>query len=127
MQARIKSYLINLEDWAKGALAGYTMPGSPQQSGIEREQLLLRTQYWSTKILITRPCLCRTERRIKNESDKSAEFNSEMAEICVNSARSLTALFPDEPSPEFAYQKAPWWNVVHISECSCGDSNLDPN
>lgn len=92
------------------------MPGSPQQFQMAREQLLLQMYYWSTKILITRPCLCRTERRIKNESDKSAQFNSDMADTCVNSARALTALFPDKPGPSFIYERAPWWSVVHISE-----------
>jgi hypothetical protein len=72
--------------------------------------------YWSTRILITRPCLCRIERRIKNESDLSAKFNAEMSTTCVNAAQELMELFPDEPSQEFVYKKAPWWDVVHISE-----------
>lgn len=117
MQGRIKEYLSDLEKWSKNSLSNYIVPGSPQQSHMEREQVLLQMQYWSTKILITRPCLCRTERRIKNESDRSARFNSEMAEICVNSARALTALFPGEPSPDFVYKTAPWWSIVHISRC----------
>ncbi|XPS68919.1 hypothetical protein M3J09_001199 [Ascochyta lentis] len=114
IQVKIRGLLNDLEDWAAESLSEHLMPGSPQQSKMEREQLLLRMSYWSTKILITRPCLCRTERRIKNESDKSAHFNSEMAETCINSARALTALFPDEPGSGFIYEKAPWWNVVHI-------------
>lgn len=97
-------------------MSGQGLPGDPQKSRTEREQSLLQMHYWSTKILITRPCLCRTERRIKHESNQSAQFNSEMAEICVNSARALTALFPDNPGPSFVYEQAPWWSVVHISE-----------
>ena len=69
--------------------------------------------------MITRPCLCRSERRIKDESDKSAHFNSAMARICVDSARALTALFPDKPVLKFVYEKASWWNVVHISKFYC--------
>jgi hypothetical protein len=78
--------------------------------------MLLQMNYWSTKILITRPCLCRTERRIKNQSDSSASFNSEMALLCVEATRALTALFPQDPDPKFVYLKTPWWNVVHVSK-----------
>lgn len=114
--------LDSLGGWAKDSLPEQFMHGSPQQSPIEREpiereQLLLRVHYWSTKILITRPCLCRTERRIKNESDKSAQFNAKMSEVCVDSARALTALFPDNPNSDFVYKTAPWWSIVHISKC----------
>lgn len=100
-------------------MSEYLAPRSPGQPGTEREQLLLKMSYWSIKIMITRPCLCRTERRIKDESNRSAHFNSTMARICVDSARALTALFPDMPTLKFAYEKAPWWNVVHISEYYC--------
>ncbi|KAH6644375.1 fungal-specific transcription factor domain-containing protein [Boeremia exigua] len=111
IQTRIKNLLQDLEDWSRLALNGSHAPGSEQ---LEREYMLLQMHYWSTKILITRPCLCRTERRIKNQSDASAIFNSEMAKACVASARALTALFPDRPDPKFVYMKAPWWNIVHI-------------
>ncbi|KZM20197.1 DNA binding [Ascochyta rabiei] len=114
IQVKIKGLLSDLEGWAAESLSEHHMQGSPKQSRIAREQLLLWMSYWSTKILITRPCLCRTERRIKNESGKSAHFNSEMAETCIKSARALTALFPDEPDIDFIYGKAPWWNTVHI-------------
>ncbi|KAF2625798.1 hypothetical protein BU25DRAFT_345214 [Macroventuria anomochaeta] len=114
VQGKIKDLLQGLEDWSMRALSGTVSPGDLRQSEVEREHLLLLVQYWSTKILITRPCLCRTERRIKDESDASAIFNSEMASICVNSARALTALFPHEPDIHFVCMKAPWWNVIHI-------------
>lgn len=118
MQTSIKRLLGELEEWARGTLSGNVVPDDPdelQQARFERERLLLQMHYWSTKILITRPCLCRTERRIKDESDASARFNSETATDCVNSAHQLTALFLNEPDCRFIYEKAPWWNIVHIS------------
>ncbi|KAF1925796.1 uncharacterized protein M421DRAFT_231773 [Didymella exigua CBS 183.55] len=115
VQGRIKDLLQDLEEWSSQALSGAKSPsGSQQQGEVEREHLLLLMHYWSTKILITRPCLCRTERRIQNESDTSAAFNVQMANICVTSAREMMALFPDEPDLDFVYMKAPWWNVIHI-------------
>jgi hypothetical protein len=112
----MKDLLQELEDWSSRALNGTKSLRGSQHGEVEREHLLLLMHYWSTKILITRPCLCRTERRIRNESDTSAAFNVQMASICVTSAHQLTALFPHEPDLNFVYMKAPWWSVIHISE-----------
>jgi hypothetical protein len=117
VQTSIKDLLQGLEVWSSRALSGTeTRSGSSRQGEAEREHLLLQMNYWSTKILITRPCLCRTEHRIQNESDTSAAFNVQMAKICVTSARELVALFPGEPDLDFVYTKAPWWTVIHLSE-----------
>jgi hypothetical protein len=115
IQTSIKELLQGLEVWSSRALSGAkTSSGSQRHGEVEREHLLLMMHYWSTKILITRPCLCRTERRIQNESDVSAAFNVQMAKICVTSARELISLFPEEPDLEFVYAKAPWWSVIHM-------------
>lgn len=116
IQGRIKDLLHELEHWSRSYLGGTKFSNDAAFEQAEREHTLLQIHYWSTKILITRPCLCRTERRIKNQSDASANFNSEMARVCVASARALTGLFPDKPDPKFVYMKAPWWSVVHISK-----------
>jgi hypothetical protein len=86
-------------------------------SDFEREQFILEIDYWSTTILITRPCLCRLERRIQNQSDNSAKFNAKTSEACVNAALEITKLFPDQPSIDFIYSKGPWWAIIHISKC----------
>ncbi|KAJ8113960.1 hypothetical protein OPT61_g4047 [Boeremia exigua] len=114
IQGKIKSLLKELADWYTRTLEGTSAPGDSNHEQVERERMLLQMHYWSIKILISRPCLCRTERRIKNQSDASADFNNETAKTCVASARALTALFPDIPDLKFVYTKAPWWNVVHI-------------
>lgn len=116
IQVKIKDLLQELEDWSSHALKGFASPGGNSRGHVEREYTLLQMHYWSTKLLITRPCLCRTERRIKNQSDTSAGFNSEMAGICVDFARALTAMFPQKPDFNFVYMEAPWWNIVHISK-----------
>ncbi|KAF3048640.1 hypothetical protein E8E11_007367 [Didymella keratinophila] len=115
VQISIKELLHDLEAWSAHAFSGAKTSTGPQRhSQVEREHLILLMHYWSTKILITRPCLCRTERRIQNESDASASFNVQMANICVTSARQLVSLFPAEPDLDFVYVKAPWWSVIHL-------------
>jgi hypothetical protein len=87
-----------------------------QRPDLNRERFLLRIYYWSTKVLITRPCLCRIERRIATESSKSMNFNTDTAETCVEAARQMAMLFPEQPDTGFIYSQGPWWDVVHISK-----------
>jgi hypothetical protein len=83
------------------------------------------TEYWSTKMLITRPCLCRIEGRIRNESNTSATFNAKTAVSCVEAALQTTSLLPDQPDINFIYPRGPWWAIVHISRYSKMRSGVD--
>lgn len=112
----MRELLDELEEWRKESLPQDTGSEDPNYHQDERERFMLRLYYWSTKILITRPCLCRLERRIANESDTSVNFNAQMAEACVQAAREMTKLFPDEPDPNFMYASGPWWTIVHMSK-----------
>ncbi|KAI4947324.1 hypothetical protein J4E91_006676 [Alternaria rosae] len=116
VQTKIAELLRELEDWVKTALPPEDIRASNwnQRPELNRERFLLRIYYWSTKVLITRPCLCRIERRISTESAKSMNFNNESAETCVNAARNMTMLFPEQPDTHFIYSQGPWWDVVHL-------------
>ncbi|KAI4667152.1 uncharacterized protein J4E79_001836 [Alternaria viburni] len=115
-ETKITELLKELEDWVKTALPSDDIrpSNSTQRPELNRERFLLRIYYWSTKVLITRPCLCRIERRIATESSKSMNFNAESAETCVESARNMTMLFPEQPDTQFIYSQGPWWDVVHL-------------
>jgi len=104
-----------LERWATVALPDNNTEHKARilSFGQQRDRLLLRFHYYSTKILITRPCLCRLERRIKGQSSKSANFNQNTAEACVQAAKGLTTLLPEQPDAEYIYRTGPWWAIVH--------------
>ncbi|CAN9468908.1 unnamed protein product [Alternaria alternata] len=115
VQGSISGLLNELEEWSKAALPGGRQAARKKHmTGLEREQFLLEADYWSTKMLVTRPCLCKIERRIRNESKASVEFNKTTAEVCVGAAFEMTNLFPDEPDLEFIYSKGPWWAIIHF-------------
>jgi len=80
-----------------------------------RERTILEILYHSTRILITRPCLCRLDRRIQNQTAWSDQFNQNMALVCVDSAKSLTGLLPgvSELNIHSLYAAGPWWSMVH--------------
>lgn len=81
-----------------------------------REQNTLDIMYHSTKILITRPCLCRLDRRISHQTANSNTFNQRAALLCVESAKSIATLLPDPVASNLVllYQAGPWWQMVHV-------------
>jgi hypothetical protein len=114
IQKEIISLTREMDEWVVAALPERLGPvDSIQEHGVQRERLLLSFHYHSARLLISRPSLCRLERRIKGQSDASAVFNQRTAEACVQAAQAVTRLFPDQPDWMFIYQQSPWWCVVH--------------
>jgi hypothetical protein len=69
--------------------------------------------YYGTRIMINRPCLCRLDRKIPHQSSKSLDFNRSSAAACVESAKDLLSLLPDEPNAVGLMKVGPWWSVLH--------------
>lgn len=118
IQTTIPMLLRELDVWKQGALpaeedAHIGMLSAPEG---RREILLLRFYYFSTKILITRPCLCRHGRKILGQSPTSTDFDQSVAAKCVEAAVGMTDLLPDEPNAPQLYSEGPWWSIVHNSE-----------
>ena len=82
----------------------------------QREMVLLRFYYVSTKILITRPCLYRIGRKRQGSVPSSTDFELNVAKECVEAALELTCLLPDQPDPVKLYEKGPWWSIAQHSE-----------
>jgi hypothetical protein len=69
--------------------------------------------YNSSRMTLFRPCLCRFEGRIINESERSKTFDSNCAATCIESARNIIASLPSMSEPSKVYTITAWWNVVH--------------
>ncbi|KAF7592509.1 hypothetical protein BBP40_012799 [Aspergillus hancockii] len=77
-----------------------------------RGKLFLAFHYYSARITLGRPCLCRRDARRTTPAGKSS-FSHEMAEITLNSARQMLDLIPDEPNAVQLYHVCPWWCILH--------------
>jgi hypothetical protein len=116
IQTRIVNLSEELEAWAARLPSGLDFrksgPGE-QNMGVERN--ILQIYYYSAAILISRPCLCRIDRRIKNQTQVSNDLNQRMAANCVAAAKALTNLLPTDMSNKgrHVYEIFPWWAVVH--------------
>ena len=69
--------------------------------------------YNSSRMILFRPCLCRFEGRIENESERSKTFDGSAAITCIESARNILASLPSMSEPAKVYTITAWWNVVH--------------
>ncbi|PVH98672.1 hypothetical protein DM02DRAFT_32457 [Periconia macrospinosa] len=77
---------------------------------LERERLILNMAYISTKILITRPCVCRYGSHERGEPEN---FNKQTARACVQAAIDLMNLLPLDKNESYFYKMGQWWSVVH--------------
>ncbi|KAL4980858.1 fungal-specific transcription factor domain-containing protein [Aspergillus desertorum] len=78
----------------------------------ERERINLAFSYYSTKILVTQPCLS----RILSQAswDKQNEnFCTAMADICIDMAIHVLELLPNPPDLGWVYRMSPWWCILH--------------
>ncbi|KAJ5511994.1 hypothetical protein N7453_004097 [Penicillium expansum] len=76
---------------------------------ILRCKLTLALHYYSARITLGRPCLCRRDAR----QGPSPSFSHEMAVVTLESAWHMLDLLPDEPDALQLYQIAPWWCILH--------------
>ncbi|OAL51635.1 hypothetical protein IQ07DRAFT_630471 [Pyrenochaeta sp. DS3sAY3a] len=114
IQNKIKELLDELDAWATTAFPQELVKEPViRQEEFEREQFLLRISYWSTRILITQPCICRGSRSLSEENDRVKSFITQASEICVDAAHQMTKLFPDQPNAEMIYSIGPWWTLIH--------------
>ena len=75
--------------------------------------------YYGTKIMVYRPCLCRLDRRVPHQSSKLLEFNRQAVTACVDAARDILNLIPDEPNAVGLMRVSPWWCVPHWLVQAC--------
>ncbi|KAI2733228.1 transcriptional regulator family: Fungal Specific TF [Penicillium roqueforti] len=77
---------------------------------ILRCKISLALHYYSARITLGRPCLCRRDARRRGAHPS---FSHEMAVITLHSARHMLDLVPDEPDAIQLYRIAPWWCILH--------------
>ncbi|KAL4959560.1 transcription factor domain-containing protein [Aspergillus stella-maris] len=78
----------------------------------ERQRWSLAFRYYSLRITLSRPSLCRSERQ-RGSNEASALSQQRIARICIDSACELLDLLPDKPDALWLVQVSPWWCVLH--------------
>lgn len=83
-----------------------------QRVDLLRSKLFLGFHYYSARITLGRPCLCRRDAHHSTAPGKPT-FSHEMAVTTLTSARMMLDLIPDTPDPIQLYQISPWWCILH--------------
>ncbi|KAL7268301.1 hypothetical protein RUND412_009080 [Rhizina undulata] len=113
VQGMISAFELRMVQW-RANLPSMLDFGKRQRDQVYyRHRMCLALQYHNARIIINRPCLCRLESRIPNESSRSRGFNRSAAATCVEAARESIALIPDEPNPVGLVSTSPWWCLLH--------------
>ena len=113
VQGKVKDLDERLEHWYRKLPQPFAFRRKQRERGSYEYRLNLGFFFYSTKMTVHRPCLCRLDRKIPNQSTKSLDFNRNSAAACVEAAMEMLQLIPDEPNAVGLIRVGPWWNILH--------------
>jgi hypothetical protein len=108
----IKSLMLKLDSWFMNLPGAYDFTSTHTFQCPMNQRVGLALLFYSTKISITRPCLCRLD-GTHSHGDQAYDFCSKTAAECVESACHMLTLFPDTPDAALLYRASPWWCILH--------------
>ena len=111
-QFTIQSLMLEIDSWFMNLPSSYDFTSTQTSQCPLGHRMGLAFLFYSTKIGITRPCLCRLDPS-PAEDDKTHEFCSKTAAECVESACHMLTLFPDTPDAALLSRISPWWCTLH--------------
>lgn len=79
-----------------------------------RGKLFLAFHYYSARITLGRPCLCRRDALPKVADQQHETFSHQIAVVTLESSYRMLDLIPDEPDAARLYQICPWWSILHF-------------
>ena len=113
VQSTIANLNSKLEQWRAELPTVFDFTKRQRDQQFVSQRMSLGFSYYSTLVIINRPCLCRIDRKIANQSGKAQDFNRETAMKCVHAPRDMLDMLPQEPNAIGLYKVAPWWCLVH--------------
>ncbi|KAL8779598.1 MAG: hypothetical protein Q9213_006860 [Squamulea squamosa] len=113
LQSTIRELDQKLLNWNNSLSQPFQTDSSRQTPEHDSNRIAIGMFFHSTRVIINRPCLCRLDRRIANQSNASGSFNTATANRCVTSARCIFGLIPNQPDPAIIYRGPLWWMGFH--------------
>jgi hypothetical protein len=102
-----------LSDWHSNLPTIFDFKRKQRDQAFILLRMCLGFAYYGTRILIHRPCMCRLDRKMPAQSGKSKDFNRASAATCIDSAREMLQMLPDEPNAVGLNRIGPWWCILH--------------
>ncbi|KAJ5491323.1 hypothetical protein N7539_002890 [Penicillium diatomitis] len=108
----IQSLTLSIDSWFMNLPPAYDFTSTQSSQCPVGQRMGLAFLFYSTKIGIARPCLCRPDAS-PSEDSKVREFCGKTAAECVESACHMLTLFPDNLDAALLHRMSPWWCTLH--------------
>lgn len=111
VEAAISALNSKADAWLSKLPETFRFTGPQGDVAFERQISSLAFRYYSTKLIITQPCLRHAAH--KGGTPSPGNFCDTMTDQCVDIATQMLALLPEPPDSSWLYHIAPWWCVLH--------------
>lgn len=118
VQQTMVALVGDLDKWVVDCVPHFHSENWAMDYTQQRNNSLLKLQYYRVKILMTRPSLRRIERSTESGSGEFTNLDQSIAEACIQAASDVVALLGTVPDIATLYEKGPWWTIVHNGETS---------
>ncbi|KAL2871707.1 transcription factor domain-containing protein [Aspergillus lucknowensis] len=112
ISASIMDLVQETDEWLNRVPHVFQFRVNHPSTQFERQRWSLAFRFYSLRITLSRPSLCRSERQ-RPPNEASALSQQRIARICIDSACELLDLLPDKPDASWLVQVSPWWCVLH--------------
>ncbi|GFF50343.1 uncharacterized transcriptional regulatory protein C3C7.04 [Aspergillus udagawae] len=111
--ATIMDLVRDADAWSSSLPEVFQFRPMQKSRSFERQRWSLAFRFYSTKITISRPSLCRTDRLRPGQFQNPPLDQRKNAKICVDSACDILDLLPDTPDVLWLIRLSPWWCIIH--------------
>ena len=113
IHSKIEIFDRRLFEWKDGVNPPFDSASPSSDRETESCRVALRILFHSTRTIINRPCLCRIEERVQDQSISSKRKNLSSANKCVESARATLSLILHKPDSTVLHEGTMWWMLLH--------------
>jgi hypothetical protein len=112
MEMAISALNDATDNWLSRLPAAFRFTGLESGEPFVHQRISLAFHYYTTKLVITQPCLRRLAYGKPSAGSPGALCDT-MAAISIQVAGQILDLLPDEPNTAWLYNTTPWWCVIH--------------
>ncbi|KAL8872285.1 MAG: hypothetical protein Q9174_002057 [Haloplaca sp. 1 TL-2023] len=113
VQGMILQFQKKLERWRSTLPAVFDFTKKEGDLQFVRQRIGLGMSYYGAVIIINRPCLCKIDEKIPDETQRGRDIDRASAASCVLAAQGLVDLLPDGSEVNGIYRVTLWWSLVH--------------
>lgn len=114
LKDRIDEIQARVDLWLSSLPRGLDFTRMDDGDQVSDEKIRLAFQYYSARIMLGRPCLCRHDKyNSQKHSHEEQEFTQAMAVSTIESAVQMAHLISDGSKTGRSAEIRPWWCLLH--------------